>query len=182
MSFRTSRLFFSVLCFQVVLGCSQAGLLDHPQTIGVETTHCPLEVSTVGKSFKSAGLVKYVFTPRDLKDIYVLEPLSESFEAIRHDQDERTNEEKKRFGVLKEDQKRREFRSQPISLVWGVPSAAWYSVGDFSQKGVFKVLPGEYRIRIRYSLDGRKKFRYLCFAETDTFEVREGSLWVSTGE
>jgi hypothetical protein len=134
----------------------------------------------LANGFKTAAHVELIFSPPELEEIYVLVPLTDSFEALRNSPDDAMSQSRAKFGRAKVDLKGRRFRAHKIS--WGLPGFEWYRVGIFSQEGVFEVLPGDYSIRIYYAPNIGKRSRYLCFAETDTFVVEEKSLWVSTGE
>lgn len=141
------------------------------------TNSCPLKISTVGETFKTAGQVKYRMTPEVLEEIYVLRELEKSFE-VSHKSGGQMAFNSENEGRVNFESKERKLRL--YQLFWGVPNSAWHSVREEIEEGVFRTRPGTYRLRILYSLDARAVHGNICFAQTNYFVVEEESVWIST--
>lgn len=169
------QLFLAGLNVMLILGCSHYDKAASQMQNDAEI--CPVRISAVSDSFKTAAHVKLVFTPSDLTEIQVLTPLSDSFEVLRPT----LGVNRSRFGEEESvNLKGKSFKAHKIS--WGLPGDEWYGVSNSRQPGVFEILPGEYLIRIRYAPGQGKRPDHLCFAETDVFSVEEKSLLVSSHE
>ena len=157
------------LLFTQFLACSAADLENDRIPLEVR---CPLEARAARSSFKNTGHVKITFSPPDVSSFLVLDPVEDSFTAVRETHD--IMESQDSTGLSSRDKRLRAFR-----VSWGLPGSAWYPVGESLGGGEYLIKSGTYRVRIIYQMEAYRDFPQLCLAETEPFEILEPSTLIS---
>ncbi len=135
---------------------------------------CPLEILLPEVRFTDALDVKVEFLPSTLKEILVLRPAYQGFEARLLDDEESLMEP-----VIEQRPENALFNN--FLLPNDLPTSAWIKSKEKQEGAVYETAPGKYQLVVRYILPGKtsRSGDHLCVAVSDVFTVEERSWWVT---